>query len=144
LFSPGSPHPAGLLNFYGSAGGIRTRVYFLCNSCLLLHFDFWNAIVFLLACQGGENVAKSKTPAKRARVSEDNRLRNKAYKTRLKTAIKNYETSLDNPETARENLLQVTSLIDKSVTKGILHKNTAARKKSALARKFNQVNTVSE
>jgi len=89
-------------------------------------------------------VAKSKTPAKRARVSEDNRLRNKAYKTRLKTAIKNYETSLDNPETARENLLQVTSLIDKSVTKGILHKNTAARKKSALARKFNQVNTVSE
>ncbi|HBQ87755.1 MAG TPA: 30S ribosomal protein S20 [Syntrophomonas sp.] len=89
-------------------------------------------------------MAKSKTPAKRARVSEDNRLRNKAYKTRLKTAIKNYETSLDNPETARENLLQVTSLIDKSVTKGILHKNTAARKKSALARKFNQVNTVSE
>lgn len=89
-------------------------------------------------------MAKSKTPAKRARVSEDNRLRNKAYKSRLKTAIKNYETSLDNPETARENLLQVTSLIDKSVTKGILHKNTAARKKSALARKFNQVNTVSE
>lgn len=89
-------------------------------------------------------MAKSKTPAKRARVSEDNRLRNKAYKSRLKTAIKNYETSLDNPETARESLLQVTSLIDKSVTKGILHKNTAARKKSALARKFNQVNTISE
>lgn len=89
-------------------------------------------------------MAKSKTPAKRARVSEDNRLRNKAYKSRLKTAIKNYETSLDNPETARESLLQVISLIDKSVTKGILHKNTAARKKSALARKFNQINTISE
>lgn len=89
-------------------------------------------------------MAKSKTPAKRARVSEDNRLRNKAYKSRLKTAIKNYETSLDNPEKARESLLQVTSLIDKSVTKGILHKNTAARKKSALARKFNQISNISE
>ncbi|HEX3012249.1 MAG TPA: 30S ribosomal protein S20 [Syntrophomonadaceae bacterium] len=89
-------------------------------------------------------MAKSKTPAKRARLSEDNRLRNKAYKSRLKTAIKNYETSLDNPETAREQLLQVTSLIDKSVAKGILHKNTAARKKSAIAKKFNTINNISE
>lgn len=89
-------------------------------------------------------MAKSKTPAKRARTSEENRVRNKAYKTRLKTAIKNYETSLNSPETARESLLQVTSLIDKSVTKGILHRNTAARKKSALARKFNQLNKISE
>jgi small subunit ribosomal protein S20 len=36
-------------------------------------------------------------------------------------------------------LIKVTSLIDKSVTKGVLHKNTAARKKSALAKKFNSL-----
>ncbi len=86
-------------------------------------------------------MAKSKTPAKRARIAEDNRLRNKAQKSKLKTNIKNYEASLsgDNVDAARENLIKVTSLIDKSVTKGVLHKNTAARKKSALAKKFNSI-----
>ncbi|MDD2372909.1 MAG: 30S ribosomal protein S20 [Syntrophomonadaceae bacterium] len=86
-------------------------------------------------------MAKSKAPAKRARKAEENRLRNKAYKSRLKTAIKNYESALqeDNQEAARDNLLQVTSLIDKSVNKGVLHKNTAARRKSSLVKKFNSV-----
>lgn len=86
-------------------------------------------------------MAKSKTPAKRARRAEANRLNNKAYKSRLKTAIKKYESALkeDSQEAAKDNLLQVTSLIDKSVNKGILHKNTAARRKSALAKKFNSV-----
>jgi small subunit ribosomal protein S20 len=110
---------------------------------LLLQFKKHSDIVVLLALhiQGGEKVAKSKTPAKRARIAEDNRLRNKAQKSKLKTSIKNYEASLsgDNVDAARENLIQVTSLIDKSVTKGVLHKNTAARKKSALAKKFNSI-----
>lgn len=86
-------------------------------------------------------MAKSKTPAKRARIAEDNRLRNKAQKSKLKTSIKRFEASLspENVEAARESLIEVTSLIDKSVTKGVLHKNTAARKKSALAKKFNSI-----
>ena len=86
-------------------------------------------------------MAKSKTPAKRARKAEENRLRNKAFKSRLKTAIKKYESAVqeDNQEAARDNLLQVTSLIDKSVNKGVLHKNTAARRKSSLVKKFNSV-----
>ena len=86
-------------------------------------------------------MAKSKTPATRARKAEENRLRNKAFKSRLKTAIKKYESALqeDNQEAARDNLLQVTSLIDKSVNKGVLHKNTAARRKSSLVKKFNSV-----
>lgn len=88
-------------------------------------------------------MAKGTTPAKRARRAEANRLRNKAYKTRLKSTIKKYENSLkdDNLEAAKEDLLQVTSLIDKSVSKGIMHKNTAARHKS----KFNkQLNVLSK
>ncbi|MDD4801943.1 MAG: 30S ribosomal protein S20 [Syntrophomonas sp.] len=86
-------------------------------------------------------MAKSKTPVKRARIAEDNRLRNKAFKSRLKTTIKKYEGSLtsDNADTAKENLVEATSLIDKSVSKGIMHKNTAARKKSNLAKKFNNL-----
>lgn len=86
-------------------------------------------------------MAKSKTPAKRARTAEANRLRNKAQKSRLKTTIKSYEASLTSNDTdsAREKLLEATSMIDKSVSKGILHKNTAARKKSALTIKFNKL-----
>ncbi|NLB53602.1 MAG: 30S ribosomal protein S20 [Syntrophomonadaceae bacterium] len=86
-------------------------------------------------------MAQSKTPAKRARIAEANRLRNKTYKTRLKTSIKKYEESLkqNDVQAAKDNLLQVTSLIDKSISKGILHKNTAARKKSALSKKLNNM-----
>jgi len=92
--------------------------------------------------QGGENVAKSKTPAKRARINEENRLRNKAQKTKLKNAIKRYESALasNDVENAQVSLVNAISLVDKSVSKGILHKNTAARKKSALTKKFNQIN----
>ncbi len=84
-------------------------------------------------------MAKSKTPAKRARNAEKARVRNKAYKSSLKTGIKRFEVSLtsDDVDASREKLLQATSLIDKSVSKGILHKNNAARKKSKLTKKFN-------
>ncbi len=88
-------------------------------------------------------MAKSRTPAKRARSAEANRLRNKSFKTKLKSSIKKFEDTLGQTEVdveaARENLLQATSLIDKSINKGILHKNTAARKKSALNKQFNKI-----
>ncbi len=86
-------------------------------------------------------MAKSRTPLKRARNAEKSRLRNKSMKSELKSSIKNYEASLtaNDLDATRENLLQVTSLIDKGVSKGILHKNTAARKKSKLAKKFNNI-----
>jgi len=87
-------------------------------------------------------VAKSKTPAKRARRAEANRVRNKAQKSRLKTAIRKYDATIKevNVDAAGDNLQQAISLIDKSVSKGIMHKNTAARRKSKLAKKFNQIN----
>lgn len=86
-------------------------------------------------------MAKSKTPAKRARKAEANRLRNKAYKSQLKTAEKKYLAALseNDVEKARQNLIDLISLIDKSVSKGILHKNNAARKKSSFTQKFNQI-----
>ena len=86
-------------------------------------------------------MAKSKTPAKRARNAEKSRIRNKAQKSALKSNIKTYEASLkeDNMDAAREKLIQVSSLIDKSVSKGILHKNNAARKKSRLTKKLNSL-----
>lgn len=86
-------------------------------------------------------MAKSKTPAKRARQAEDSRLRNKVYKTKLKTAMKNFELAVEekNIEVAKEAMLKASSIVDASTTKGVLHKNTAARKKSAIAKKLNSV-----
>lgn len=88
-------------------------------------------------------MAKSKTPAKRARKAEENRIKNKAFRSTIKTTIKKFDASVsdNNLESARENLIGAISLIDKSINKGIMHKNTAARKKSALARKLNQLVT---
>lgn len=87
-------------------------------------------------------MAKSKTPAKRARRAEANRLRNKSEKSRLNTELKKYEATLkgNDVEAASENLRKVSSLIDKGAKSGILHKNTAARRKSALAKKLNSIN----
>ena len=88
--------------------------------------------------KGGGNLAKSKTPAKRARKAEQNRLRNAANKSAMKTAIKRFEAALASSdlELAREKLKKAISLIDKNVVKGIIHRNTAARKKSRLVRLF--------
>ena len=83
-------------------------------------------------------MAKSRTPAKRARKAEENRLKNKAYKSKLRNAIRKYETSLaeNNEEAAKGELITVTSLIDRCVSKKIVHKNTAARRKSNLAKRY--------
>lgn len=86
-------------------------------------------------------MAKSKTPAKRALTAEKRRISNKANKSELKTVIKNFEATLtgDNVDAAKEQLLHATSLIDKGVSKGLIHKKTAARRKSAIAKKFNAI-----
>lgn len=84
-------------------------------------------------------MAYSKTPAKRARIAEKRRISNKARNSEMKTAVKKYEAALqgDDVNVAQGQLIQAISLIDKSVSKGIMHKNTAARKKSKLAKKYN-------
>ena len=82
-------------------------------------------------------MAKSKTPAKRIRQAEAARIRNKSQKSRLNTAYKKFEVSLQGTDidAANQHFLQLTSLIDKGVSKGILHRNTAARKKSKIMKK---------
>ena len=84
-------------------------------------------------------MAYSKSPAKRALTAEKRRVSNKANKSELKTAMKVFEATLTggNVDATKEQLLHATSLIDKGVSKGLIHKNTAARRKSAIAKKFN-------
>lgn len=80
-----------------------------------------------------------KSAEKRARQSEKRRLRNASQKSALRTAVKTAETAttVNDVEKAKEALLAATKKLDKAATKGLIHKNAAARKKSRLAKKVN-------
>jgi small subunit ribosomal protein S20 len=79
-----------------------------------------------------------KSAIKRAKIAERNRLRNVAIKSEIKTYIKKLEASLSSKdENLDDNLKKAISKLDKAVSKGVLHRNTAARKKSRLMKKIN-------
>lgn len=75
-----------------------------------------------------------KSAEKRVSIAERNRLRNISIKSAVRTAVRRVLESVktDNQETITAKLNAAYSTIDKAVSKGILHKNTAARKKSRL------------
>jgi len=85
-------------------------------------------------------VANTRSALKRIKQSEVRRLRNKQVKTKVKNTVRNFLSSLneDNDESAAQNLITASKIIDKAASKGVLHKRTAARKKSRLAKKLNQ------
>lgn len=86
-------------------------------------------------------MAKSKTPAKRARTAEKNRARNMSKKSAMKTAVKKFDAAVagKKPAEAEAMLVVASSMIDRNAAKGILHRNKAARQKSRLAKKFNSL-----
>ena len=78
-----------------------------------------------------------KSAMKRVKVSKKKNLRNRMVKTGVKTAIKKYQVALtEGVAPAGAQLSATTSAIDKAVAKGILHKNTANRKKARLAKEM--------
>ena len=80
-------------------------------------------------------MANIKSAKKRVLIAEANRQRNVAFKTSIKTAVKKALelASGEDKDALNAALSKVYQLCDKAVVKGILHKNTAARKKSRLA-----------
>ena len=82
---------------------------------------------------------RTKSVQKRQRQQEANYDRNQHYKSKMKSAIKNVLSSTDKAE-ADILCQKAVSVIDNLVSKKILHKNTAARRKSALT---NHVNALS-
>lgn len=86
-------------------------------------------------------MANIKSALKRAQIARVRTTKNAAYKSMMKTSIRRFETSLKetNVDTAKDTLVKAIKLIDKLAGKGIIHKNTAARKKSQLTRKFNKI-----
>ena len=80
-----------------------------------------------------------KSAKKRVLVAERNHAKNVAVKSRIKTAVRRVLEALkDNTEKVQELLNNAYKTIDKSVSKGVLHKNTAARKKSRLTKFVNK------
>ena len=83
-------------------------------------------------------MANIKSALKRIKVTKFKTRRNKMIVSSLKTSIRRFEDSVKagDMNEAKEMYQKVTSLIDKAVAKGTLHKNTAARKKSRLSKKM--------
>jgi small subunit ribosomal protein S20 len=86
-------------------------------------------------------MANIQSAKKRIRVTEAKTLRNTMLKSALKTKIKKFEAAIvtGNVEDAKVTYVNVAKALDMAVTKGILHINKAARKKSRLAAKLNSL-----
>lgn len=74
----------------------------------------------------------NRSARKRVRQAEKRRLRNKSYKSFVKTLTKKFRAETD-PEKKKELLSLLYAALDKGVSKGIFHRNTAARRKKKAA-----------
>lgn len=80
---------------------------------------------------------KSRSVLKRIRQNEKKRLRNQAWRTRIKTVVKKVEEAIskNDKDSIKKVLNEAVKIISKSASKGVIHKNTASRKISKLMKK---------
>ena len=85
-------------------------------------------------------MATHQSALKAHKQSLQNRERNRQFRSRLRTALKNVRTSIDGNDkaAAKTALNEVISLIDRMVSKGVIHRNAAARYKSRLAKRVSK------
>ena len=83
-------------------------------------------------------MANIKSQMKRNRTNEKARQRNVAVKSALKTAVRRFRTAAEAGDSAAaETALRTASrALDKAVSKGVIHKNQAANRKSGMAKRF--------
>ena len=86
-------------------------------------------------------MATHKSAEKRARQNKKRQLRNASVKSSVKTRLKAVLGAVEDKkkDDSRKALSEAIVIIDKAVSKGVLHKNTASRKISRLTRKVNQL-----
>ena len=86
-------------------------------------------------------MANIKSQQKRNRTNERARLRNKSVKSSLRTAVRSFREATDagDKKKAAELLVSTNRSLDKAASKGVIHKNQAANKKSALAKALNKL-----
>jgi len=86
-------------------------------------------------------VANSKSQIKRNRQNERRRLRNKSVKSSLRTAVRHFREAVaaGDKEKAAELLHSTCRKLDKAASKGVIHKNQAANRKSKLAHAYHKL-----
>jgi small subunit ribosomal protein S20 len=91
-------------------------------------------------------LANHPSALKRARQNRVRRIRNRSYKTRIKTAVKEVRAGIESggAEPSAESLRKAVSIIQKTASKGVIHKKTAARKISRLTRQVNALSAAPE
>jgi small subunit ribosomal protein S20 len=89
----------------------------------------------------GFRVANIKSQLKRIKTNEKARLRNKSVKSSLKTAVRRFREAADagDREQAAVALQLASRQLDKAASKGVIHPNQAANKKSAMAQRANAI-----
>ena len=86
-------------------------------------------------------MANIKSQQKRNRTNERARLRNKSVKSSLRTAVRAFReaAAAGEKDKAAELLVSTSRKLDKAASRGVIHKNQAANKKSALARALHKI-----
>lgn len=87
-------------------------------------------------------MANIKSAIKRAKTSAERNAHNSTVKSAMRTAVKKVEAAVVNNDgaAAKESYVDAARKLDKAASKGLIHKNAAARKKSRLAKKVNTLN----
>ena len=82
-------------------------------------------------------MANIKSQIKRIKTNEKARLRNKSVKSALKTAVRRFRTAADAGDkvAAERELVVASRSLDKAASKGVIHANQAANRKSSIAKK---------
>lgn len=86
-------------------------------------------------------MANIKSQQKRILTNERARLRNQSVRSALRTAVRTFREAVDSGEKdkAGELLMSTSRKLDQAASKGVIHKNQAANKKSALAQALNKL-----
>jgi small subunit ribosomal protein S20 len=83
-------------------------------------------------------LANTRSAIKRIRQNQKRRLRNRFYRGRARTTIKQARQAIsaEDLEAAREKTMEAISALDKAAVKGVVHKNNASRRKSRLMKQL--------
>lgn len=101
----------------------------------------WDNLVLFYLLNGENTLANTSQARKRVRQAQKARIRNASQKSNFRTSIKKVLKSLTekNKDQSNANFKEATSVIDKLVMKGLIHKNKAARHKSRLNKKIQKL-----
>ncbi len=86
-------------------------------------------------------MANIKSQIKRVKTNETRRQRNKSVRSAVRTAVRRFREAVESGDTEKATELQraASRALDKAASKGVVHKRTAARRKSRLAKAANAV-----